>query len=260
MRITPFFIWLSSIILILIASIFLPSYRSYLLIVIAGHLPILAAGIKNIRIQFFGKAYFRIAKRSNKIALTFDDGPDPNLTPDILSVLKKHNMKATFFIISNRAKQYPDIVKQCFNEGHTIACHDLTHSVLSNFRTTKPLLRDLNKSRDIIQNIIGKKSLLYRPPVGLMNPHVPGVLKKLNMYCIGWSKSAGDAGNRKISKICKINTLAGEGEVILLHDTLPNPEYKQKILNQLDKLCISIKTKKFEPVSIEEMFDIQAYK
>ena len=81
-----------------------------------------------------------------------------------------------------------------------------------------------------IKNIIGKKPLLYRPPVGLMNPHVPGVLKKFNMRCIGWSKSAGEAGNRRLAKINKISTLAGAGEVILLHDTLPNPEYKQASL------------------------------
>ena len=259
MRITPFFIWLISILFFFIASIFIQTYRYYLYVIIATHLPILAWGIKNIRTQFFGKVLFHNPNKPDHIALTFDDGPDPSLTPDILNTLKKHNMKATFFVISNRAKQYPGIVKQCLNEGHTIACHDLSHSVFSNFRTAKPLLRDLNKSRDIIQNIIGKKPLLYRPPVGLMNPHVPGVLKKLNMSCIGWSKSAGDAGNRRSSKISKINTLAGEGEVILLHDTLPNPGYKQEVLSQLDKLCISIKSKKFEPVGVEEMFDIQAY-
>jgi len=259
MRIAPFFIWLISILLFSIASVFLPFYRKFFYILIAGHLPILAAGIRNIRLQFFGKVFIHIKKKSNHIALTFDDGPDPNLTPDILNILKKHTMKATFFIISARAEQYPDMVKQCFNEGHIIACHDLTHSVFSNFRTSEPLLRDLNKSRDIIQSIMGKKPSLYRPPMGLTNPHVPGILKKLNMYCIGWSKSAGDAGNRRLVKINKISTLAGAGEVILLHDTLPNPEYKQEILSQIDKLCTSIKLKKLEPVGIDEMFDIQAY-
>lgn len=259
MRITPFFIWLISIILFFIASISIQAYRYYFYIIIAGHLPILALGIKNIRTQFFGKVSFHATKKPDQIALTFDDGPDPNLTPDILSVLKKHNIKATFFVISNRAERYPGIVKQCFNEGHTIACHDLTHSIFSNFRTAKPFLRDITTSRDIIYKIIEKITLLYRPPVGLMNPHVPHVLNKLNMHCIGWSKSAGDAGNRRLTKINKISTLAGAGEVILLHDTLPNPEYKHEILSQLDKLCVSIKSKKLEAVGIDKIFDIQAY-
>ena len=259
MRITPFIIWLISILLFSLASFFIPFYRKFLYFFIAGHLPVLAAGIKNIRSQFFGKVFFRISKKSNRIALTFDDGPDPNLTPDILNTLKKHNIKATFFVIANQAEQYVDIVKQCFDQGHTIACHDLNHSVFSNFRTTKPLLRDIGKAQHIIERIIGKKPLLYRPPVGLMNPHIPKVLNKLNMHCIGWSKSAKEAGNRRLSKINQINTLAGPGEVILLHDTLHNPEYKQEILNQIEKLCRSIKDQNLKAVSIDELFDIQAY-
>ena len=259
MRITPFITWLSSIIFLFIVSIFLPFYRMLLYLLIAAHFPIFAIGIKNMRMQFFGKVYFHISKRSNKIAITFDDGPDPNLTHDIINVLKKHNIKATFFIIANQAEQHADIVKKCFDEGHTIACHDLKHSVFSNFRTTAPLLRDISKAQHVIERIIGRKPLLYRPPVGLMNPHVLKALHKLNMQCIGWSKSAGDAGNRRISKIYRINTLSGQGEVILLHDTLPNPKYKQEILNQLEKLCCSIKDQNLEAVSINEMFNIQAY-
>lgn len=231
--------------------------RLYLLI--AAHFPIFAIGIKNMRMQFFGRVYWRMSNKSNNIALTFDDGPDPKLTLDILNTLKKHNIKATFFIIGIKAEQHPDIVKQCFDEGHIIACHDLKHSVFSNFRTTAPLLHDISKAQHIIKRIIGKNCLLYRPPVGLMNPHIPKVLNKLNMHCIGWSKSTVDAGNRRLTKINQIGTLTGPGEVILLHDILPNQEYKQEILNQLDKLCISIKAQKLEAVSIDELFDIQAY-
>lgn len=230
-----------------------------LYVLIAAHFPLFAIGIKNMRLQFFGEVYWRASNKSNKIALSFDDGPDPNLTPDIMSVLKTHNINATFFIIGTRAEQYPGIVKQCFDEGHTIACHDLKHSIFSNFRTTAPLLHDIGHAQHIIERIIGKKPLLYRPPVGLTNPHVPKALRKLNMHCIGWSKSVGDAGNRKLSKIYRINTLASQGDIILLHDILPNPEYKQEILKQLDKLCSSIKSKELVAVSINEMFNIQAY-
>ena len=259
MRLTPFITWLSSLILFFIISIFSPFYRKPLYVLIAAHFPVLAIGIKNIRMQFFGRVHWRRSNKSENVALTFDDGPDPNLTPDILNTLKKHNTKATFFVIGNQAEQHPDIVKQCFDEGHTIACHDLKHSIFSNFRTTAPLLRDISKAQHAIERIIGRKPLLYRPPAGLMNPHVLKALNKLNMQCIGWSKSAKDAGNRRLSKIRQINTLAGPGEVLLLHDTLPNTRYKKDILNQLEKLCSSIKDQNLVAVSINEMFNIQAY-
>lgn len=229
----------------------------YLLIV--AHFPLFAIGIKNMRVQFFGKVHCRISSESNKIALTFDDGPDPNLTIDILNILKKYKIKATFFVVGIQAEKYAVILKQCFDAGHIIACHDLKHNIFSNFRTTAPLILDISKAREIISNAIGKKPLLYRPPVGLMNPHTLKTLNKLNMQCIGWSKSVNEAGNRRIDKIKRIKNLTGSGEVILLHDILPIPEYKQEILHQIEELCASIKAQKLEPVGIDELFGIQAY-
>ncbi len=216
-------------------------------------------GIKDFRMQFFGKVLYRGSPKSKKIALTFDDGPDPNLTPDILKILKMYSAKATFFVVAARAAKYPDILKQCYTEGHTIACHDLTHSLFSNFRTLSPFLRDISKAQDVIMNIINKKPLLYRPPEGLMNPHLPVALKKLKMQCIGWSKSTTEAGNRRLNRIKLIKNLSSPGEVILLHDILPKPEYKQEFLKALDMLSISIRNRGLETVGVEEMFDIKAY-
>ncbi len=224
------------------------------------HIPVFTFGIKNMRFRFFGKTYCSISKRINKIALTFDDGPDPELTPDILAVLKKHDIKATFFVVGVRAEKYPDMVKKCFDEGHTIANHDLSHSIFSNFRTTAPLVHDISKARQIIQTIIGKETLLYRPPVGLMNPHTLKALRKLDMECIGWSRSAGDAGNRRLNKIRHIKSLAGPGQVVMMHDCLPKPQYKTEIINQIEKLCISLKEQDLEAVTVDEMFGLQAYK
>ncbi len=236
-----------------------PRYRLLLLSLCAAHIPLFVLGIKNIRMQFFGKAFCKPSKKSGTIALTFDDGPDPVLTPDIINILKKHSIKATFFIIGAKAQQYPDIVRHCFEEGHEIACHDLTHSVFSNFRVTKPLVADISEAVHIIHNIIGKKPLLYRPPVGLTNPHLPIALKKLGMHCVGWSKGVKDAGNRRLEMIKKIHTMAKSGEVILIHDILPKPEYKKEILNQIEKLCVNIKKQDLRTVGVEEMFGLNAY-
>jgi peptidoglycan/xylan/chitin deacetylase (PgdA/CDA1 family) len=216
-------------------------------------------GIKNIRMQFFGRAFCKPSSKTGTIALTFDDGPDPALTPDILGILKTHSIKATFFVIGYRAEKHPEIVRRCFDEGHTIACHDLKHSVFSNFRITRPLVSDISKAVTIIKNIIGKKPLLYRPPVGLMSPHTLKALKKLGMQCVGWSKSVKDAGNRWLNRVKQIHTLAIPDEVILLHDILPKPEYKDEILNQIENLCISINKRNLKTVGLDEMFGIKAY-
>jgi len=77
---------------------------------------------------------------------------------------------------------------------------------------SKALLRDISESRRVIEAIIHKKPLLYRPPVGLMNPHVPGVLKQLRMHCIGWNKSIRDAGNRRQKTIYTIPQISATGQ------------------------------------------------
>lgn len=259
MHITPFIIWSTSLAAFIVASIILPRFRLLLLSLCAAHIPVFILGIKNIGMQFFGRVLCKPSKKDNTIALTFDDGPDPELTPDILDILKKHSVKATFFIIGVRAQKHPVIVKRCFNEGHTIACHDLTHSAFCNFRTTQPMILDISKANKIISLIIGKKPLLYRPPVGLMNPHTLKALKKLRMNCIGWSKKAGDAGNRRLDNVKRIHTLDVPGEVVLLHDCLPKPAFKKEILNQVDKLCRRIKKQKINTVGVEEIFGIDGY-
>ncbi len=259
MRVTPFPIWLVSFVVTTLGAVFLPGLRTLLSLVAITHIPVFTFGIKNMRLRFFGKTYCSVSKKVNKIALTFDDGPDPELTPDILAVLKKHDIKATFFVVGVHAEKYPDMVKKCFDEGHTIANHDLSHSIFSNFRITAPLVRDISKARQIIQTIIEKETLLYRPPVGLMNSHTLKALRRLGMFCIGWSRSAGDAGNRRLNKIRQINSLAETGQVVMMHDYLPKPQYKQEIINQIEQLCTSLKEQNIETVTVDELFGLQAY-
>lgn len=259
MRITPFFFW-QILLAITIGTFFcFPQYHILFWLIIIIHILIFAAGIKYISLQFFGRAFWKGNKASQTIALTFDDGPDPAITPDILDLLKKHSMKATFFIVGIKARKNQDIVSRAYNEGHTIACHDLTHSILSNFRITKPLIRDIAKAQGYTKSIIGKSPLLYRPPVGLMNPHVPKALMSLGIHCIGWNKSASEAGNRRLINIKKIHSLASPGAVILLHDIVPKKDYKLEILNQIEQLLINIKKQNLTTVPIGEMFNLKLY-
>lgn len=242
------------------ALFFLPGYRMAAGCVIVVHVLLLICGVIAIRAQFFGRVFIKAGKDTRLIALTFDDGPDPLMTPDIVALLGRYDLKATFFIIAAKALRCPDVVRQCFDQGHTIACHDLRHSNTSNFRRTKQLLKDISESRKIIHAIIGKEPLLYRPPMGLMNSHVLRALKKLGMYCVGWSRKANESGNRKINAIKKIHALAGPGAVVLLHDVLPMPEYKEEILRQMEALFKSIHENKLNAIAVDELFKVIAYK
>jgi len=259
MPITPFHVWIITYALSCAFFFTTPWLRGPVIGIALLHLVVFLWGIVNIRSQFFGKVFYCTATESKKTALTFDDGPDPNLTVDILDLLKRYEAKATFFVIGKRAEQYPDLVKQTFDAGHCIACHDLTHAYGANFRMTKALMRDIAAAQLITQRIIGVRPLLYRPPVGLMNPHVPLALMRLRMTCIGWNRRVGDAGNRRRKTLYDIPKLAKPGSVVLLHDCLPKPENKTVFLEQLELLLKALRKRGLKPVGVDELLDIRAY-
>jgi peptidoglycan-N-acetylglucosamine deacetylase len=258
MPITPFRVWTITFSLSCLAFVF-PDLRAIATALLFVHGIVFTWGIFDIRSGFFGKVYCRASGKTNTIALTFDDGPDALLTPEVVDMLAAFGFKATFFVVGRRALDSPEIVKRAFDAGHIIASHDLTHANTSNFRLPCGLFRDISQSQRIIERIIGKRPLLYRPPVGLMNPHVLGVVSRLNMTCVGWSASARDAGNRRTKKLYTLHTLAQPGNIILLHDCLPKPENKRVFLEHLERLLIAIRKKGLRPIGVDELLNVKAY-
>ncbi len=256
---SPFRLWLFSVVFVVTALLIVPSFLPVIIFIFALYASVFIWGVFDLRIQFFLKTYCSNKQEKSALCLTFDDGPDPNITGDILDLLKENGLKATFFIIGNKAKQFPDIVRRAYDEGHTIACHDLTHSPFSNFRFSSKMTREISQTQSILESIIGKKPRLYRPPAGLANPHLDTALSQLSMDCVGYSARAKDAGNRRIRAIRNIHSLAKPGSVVLLHDCLPVAEYKDEILKQLTLLFATMKQKNISAIELTDMFGIEAY-
>lgn len=251
--------WLISFILSILLLIFLPWFKLLFLIIAFFHIPAFIYGIIEIQNGFFCNAHCHNKKRTKECALTFDDGPDPSFTPQILDLLDKYNFKATFFVVAKKAQEHPELVMECLKRGHCIACHDLDHKVTANFRMYKGMFREIGEAQKIIGEIIGKKPRLYRPPVGLTNPHLRGALRDLDMECIGWSGSVRDGGNRFPKTFKHLPELARPGSVILLHDTLPVNNTSGIYLEHLEKLFIRIREKELSAVTVDSLFDLNAY-
>jgi peptidoglycan/xylan/chitin deacetylase (PgdA/CDA1 family) len=226
---------------------------------VAAHAVVLMRGIVSPRSGFFCTAWCEKPASSGDIALTFDDGPDPRLTEAVLEMLAARSMRATFFVIARRAAQHPDIVKRAAQQGHVIGCHDLHHSPLSNLRLERAARREIGQARDIIAEIIGARPLLYRPPVGLMNPEIARALTYHSLACVGWSASGGDCGNRSARGVDRIDSLARPGAVVLLHDALGRASLRDRFLARLERLLDSIERQALAPRTIDAFFGIPAY-
>ncbi|MDQ0199401.1 polysaccharide deacetylase family protein [Neobacillus ginsengisoli] len=167
-----------------------------------------------------GRVIWEVNTKEKLVALTFDDGPHPVFTPQILDKLAKHDAKATFFVAGNKVIRFPDILKQEVKEGHEIANHTFRHIYGKNITSAK-LTSELEETDKIIQKIIGFKPSLYRPVGGFYNDLIINTAIKNGKEVVLWSwyQDSRDWANPPVSQICNnITKGVKPGNIILFHD------------------------------------------
>ena len=171
-----------------------------------------------------------IYKKTNPkvIYLTFDDGPTPNITPKVLAVLRKYDVRATFFLIGYMAKKNPALVKRIDAEGHTVANHGYSHNYAKIYASPKKQLADVKKCQKVLKRILGSeyKYKIYRFPGGGLGKgfaKYKANLRKNFYYYFDWNMLTNDAGGTKSKKKQirnSVRDLKAKGNIILLmHDS-----------------------------------------
>jgi len=247
-------ITITSVTLLLIVFFFHESiYVKWLIVgVILLFFLFIALGTSFIQLNYFVKS---INKGKNKgIALTFDDGPDKEITSQILAILEKENIKATFFVIGNKIKENIELLKKINNEGHTIGNHSYSHNNQITICSTKKLKEDLIKCNQLIEQVIGKKPLFFRPPFGITTPRYRRVLSQLNMHSIGWSIRSFDTQSKNKEVLYKkITRQISDGSIILFHDT---QKITIEVLPSIIEFC---KVNGINIVPLQELINHQPY-
>lgn len=164
-------------------------------------------------------SYTRCNVESSTIAMTFDDGPHPKLTPRLLDLLKERGIKATFFVIGKNVAEFPDIAKRIVDEGHEIANHSWSHPQLTKL-SPAAFAAEIAQTNDAIQQATGVRPENMRPPYGAINPTLT---KRLNeeygLSVILWSVDPQDWKIRKSDHVTShITKNAAPGAIILSHD------------------------------------------
>lgn len=168
--------------------------------------------------EFFGAVYSEGTNTHKIVALTFDDGPYPPYTDQMLDVLKENQVHATFFLIGRNAEKHPDLVRRIKMEGHEIGNHTYNHmDLLKADRNT--VIRETDRTSRIIEDITGEAPHLVRPPHGFRDPVVLEVMAERGLKVVEWSVMSRDWTNPGVDVIVQ-RTLdkVQNGSVILLHD------------------------------------------
>lgn len=214
----------------------------------------LVLGAFNIQWNFFVKAIHRTNTATRSIALTFDDGPHPTFTPNVLAQLDKHGIRATFFCIGKHVAQAPQLMKDLHSRGHVIGNHSFTHASTIDFHNRAKWITEIRQTDNIIKQAVGKQPRFFRPPFGVTTPHLAKAIKETGHTVIGWQVRPYDTLNRSPENIVRtILKKTKPGDIILLHDT------HDRIAPVLEQLLPKLKKKKFDMVTVENLIQQHAY-
>lgn len=150
------------------------------------------------------------------LALTFDDGPDPQVTPMVLASLKRHGAHATFFVLGRNVRRWPELVKQAAAEGHVIGSHGYSHPERCSPAEAKRQLRD---TADLIEQATGHRPTLFRPPYGIATSNLCQTALSQGYAAFLWTISSADSRPIGAETIARnvIHT-PNPGDIVLLHD------------------------------------------
>jgi peptidoglycan-N-acetylglucosamine deacetylase len=166
----------------------------------------------------FGPVLGRLRTHDPVVALTFDDGPNPDVTPVILDALAHAGVKATFFVLGRYAERWPDLVRRARDEGHAVGNHGYYHRKLQ-FKGPRYVQEDLTLGTVTIERACGARPRLFRAPHGFRNPWVHAIAHSLGQRTIGWSLGVWDSACPGADVITQ-RTVEGtrRGSILLLHD------------------------------------------
>ncbi|NEW07727.1 polysaccharide deacetylase family protein [Paenibacillus sp. SYP-B3998] len=199
-----------------------------------------------------GEVVWEIMTDEKVIALTFDDGPHPVYTAQILDLLKQYEAKATFFVVGNKVKMNPDLLKREVNEGHELANHTYSHAYLSRKNNLK---KEINKAEEIIYETTGRRCQLFRPPGGFYNENLVAMVKQegYKMIMWTWQLDTKDWNTPGVDKIVnRVLKNSRNGNIVLFHDYVEGPT---QTIDALKLILPELKNRGFKFVTVSELLN-----
>src|SRR5512141_2394981 len=205
------------------------------------------------RVGFFLPIVSRGKPGVKGVALTFDDGPDPEVTPLLLDLLDRHSVTATFFVTGERAARHPAILREILSRGHAIGNHSYHHLPFLMLKGIRTLRREIEATQSCLAGF-GILPLAFRPPAGITNPLLRRVLLEQGMYCVNYSCRAVDFGTRRIGRLSeKVLKAVSPGDIVALHDVAPRHAGAERLLAEFEALLRGLKEKGLEVVSLDRL-------
>jgi peptidoglycan/xylan/chitin deacetylase (PgdA/CDA1 family) len=189
--------------------------------VILNHVQLTATGLWP-RSTLLGPNLTRLppaAARRGEIALSIDDGPDPEVTPQVLDLLDEYRAKATFFCVGRRVERYADLAREIVRRGHAIENHSYRHLNYFSLLGPRGLAAEIERAQEAIGIITGRRPVFFRAPAGLRSPLLDPILTRLDLMLASWTRRGFDSVNGDPQSVyARLTSGLAAGDILLLHD------------------------------------------
>ena len=201
-------------------------------------------------------AWRRGPSGGRRVALTFDDGPDPAATPQLLRLLAARDLRATFFLIGGRAARHPEVVRAIADAGHEIGNHTWRHRnawLLS----PRAAAREVAEGARILADILGRPPRLFRPPWGIVNVATLATARRLGLTTVLWSiQHEGLRPRAPAAQVRHVAERLHDGAIIDLHDAPGLPGASERLLATMPGLLDALDAGGYAPVPVGELLDL----
>jgi peptidoglycan/xylan/chitin deacetylase (PgdA/CDA1 family) len=223
--------------------------------VAANHALLTAAGLWP-RSTLLGPNWVRLppaASQRGEIAITIDDGPDPEVTPYVLDILDEHGAEASFFCIGELAIRHPDLCREIVKRGHTVENHSQHHFRRFSLLGPRRMREELQAAQDTLAAITGEAPRFFRAPAGLRSPFLDPILAGLDLHLASWTRRAFDTRDGDPDSVTgKLLDKLGGGDILLLHDghAARTATDEPVILAALPRVLAAVKSAGLRPVTL----------
>jgi peptidoglycan/xylan/chitin deacetylase (PgdA/CDA1 family) len=192
-------------------------------------------------------------RSERRLALTFDDGPDPDFTPRVLDLLGREGVRGTFFLVGERAARAPGVVRAIAAAGHEIGNHTWSHT---NLWTCGPRRTEseIRRSHETLADLSGRAPALFRPPWGAVNAAMFPALRRVGARCVFWSIQP--EGRRPIdarTQAARVVRRAHPGAIVDLHDAEGTPRAPERLLEALPPMLAGLRERGFRFSTVSEL-------
>lgn len=232
-------------------------------LVVIDHL-LLVLGVLSPRTSWMGANMRRlpeVAVQRREVAITLDDGPDPQVTPAVLDLLDAHRARATFFCIAEQAARHPQLVREIIARGHSVQNHSHRHSHTFAFQGPKGAAQEIGRSQDALAQLTGQRPMFFRAPAGFRNMFLAPVLHQRNLQLVSWTRRGFDTVRRDPADVlARLTRRLAAGDILLLHDrgSALAPSGKPVVLEVLPLLLQRLQELNLNAVTLPQAMETPA--